>query len=366
MGAKFFFVNDRYMKHPYFHKAVMMAYENILPNNEWPSYFIYLDVDPKSVDINIHPTKTEIKFEDEVNIWKIINLSVKESIGKFNISPSLDFESKNNVSIPVTNKDTDIRIPEIKIDPEYNPFGNSDTNIKGSYSRSQKDKDNLENWDKLYQDFENEPRNKEISFPETQNDLNYDNTVEKSNSVLFQLKSKFILTSVKSGMMIIDQRRAHIRILFDRYTEIQKEGKGYSQKQMFPVDIQPGTEDSAILDELMPELNELGFILNKNDNSTYSITGIPADIKDSNPGSLLESLLEDYKETGDKLKLSSRDKVALALSRASAINYGKILENEEMENIFNDLFSCDSPTYTPDGRLIVMILGLEEIEQRFK
>ena len=369
MGEQFFFVNNRFMRHSYFHKAVMAAYANILPSDEYPSYFIYLLVDPQTVDINIHPTKTEIKFEDEVNIWKIINLSVKESIGKFNISPSLDFEMQNNINIPVIKSNTEIHIPEVRINPEYNPFESSGNSYQ-KQSFSSRKKDFLDNWDKLYQDFENGKNSGEIDFEKDEipltNEFIESNNQEVAGTILFQLKNKYILSSVKSGMMIIDQRRAHIRILFERYKNLQNSGQGFSQRQMFPIQFDVNPHDNIIITELMPELRNIGFELEKKNDNSYAILGIPADIDIYDPGKLIDSLIQHYKNTGDEIRISERDKIALSLSKAYAIEYGKVMSNEEMNELFNGLFSCETPTYTPDGKLIIKIIDIDEIEEKFK
>ena len=367
-GEQFFFVNGRFMKHPYFHKAVMMAYENILSSDSWPSYFINFEINPESVDINIHPTKTEIKFEDEVNIWKIINLSVKESLGKFNVSPSLDFDTSQHIQIPVVRKDTPIVEPTIHIDPTYNPFEKEKKSIQGkSISSNLNDKDNIDNWEKLYEEFEKAPQEKSIVFTSNAGDTEeLSDNIQVDRKNLFQLKNRFILTPVKSGLMIIDQRRAHIRVLFENFKNNLDNNRGLSQKVMFPVYFEPDASKAVLLDEIIEHIVKIGFEIKKTEEGSYEINGTPADIANHDPKVLIEQILDNYRQTGSELKLDLYDKIAYSLAKASAITYGKVLSVEEMSELFDSLFACKTPSYTPSGKLILSIVTLSEITDRLK
>ncbi len=367
-GEQFFFVNGRFMKHPYFHKAVMAAYQNILGPDTWPSYFINFEINPESVDINIHPTKTEIKFEDEVNIWKILNLSVKESLGKFNVSPSLDFETGQPIHIPVVRKDTQIVEPTIHIDPTYNPFEEGKRKHTGNgISATKNEKDNLDNWEKLYEEFEKHTPDKQITFTSNAGDNEeISNNINIDRKNLFQLKNRYILSPVKSGLMIIDQRRAHIRVLFENFKNKLENNKGFSQKVMFPVYFEPDAETALLLDEIMQHIVTIGFEITKTENGSYEINGTPADISNHDPKILIEQILENYKHTGVELKLKLYDKIAYSLAKASAITYGKTLSSEEMSELFDSLFACKIPSYTPSGKLILSIITLSEITNRLK
>jgi len=368
-GEQFFFVNGRFMKHPYFHKAVLMAYENILPPDTLPSYFIYFDINPESVDINIHPTKTEIKFEDEVNIWKIINLTVKESLGKFNVSPSLDFDMKNHIEIPTRRKDTEIVEPKIHVDPTFNPFDKEKKNDwQAPISATDNKQDNLENWENLYNEFEKGNAKQTVVFP-SDTDKNSDSFISENdieNRNLFQLKNRFILTAVKSGLMIIDQRRAHIRVLYESYKNILEKNIGFSQKVMFPVYFEPDTKNAEIFAEILPHIIKIGFEIAKTEEGNYEINAVPSDIINHDPKLLIEQILENYNRTGSEIKFEIQDKIAYSLASASAINYGKSLSTLEMSELFDNLFACKTPAYTPNGKLVLNIVTLAEITEMLK
>ncbi|MCF8371596.1 MAG: DNA mismatch repair endonuclease MutL [Bacteroidales bacterium] len=367
-GEQYFFANNRFMKHPYFSKAVSMAYEKLLPPDAWPTFFIYLDVNPDTVDVNIHPTKTEIKFEDEANIWKILNISVRESLGKFNVAPSLDFDMPNRVDIPVLRKDTEIRPPEIKVDPTFNPFEKPSSGSSSSSSFSKKPKNpNLENWETLYEGFENQKEETQLTFKSDLHEgKDAESDIQPSNQISFQLKNKYILTSVKSGLMVIDQRRAHERVLYERFLFQLNNKKGISQKSLFAEAIALDASEALLLEEIMPMLTDLGFEIEKTGELHYDIHGCPSDINIQQAPGMLEKILELYRESESELKVDGRDKIALAMAKASAIGYGKVLGNEEMQQLIDSLFACSVPNYTSDGKPVLTILELGQIEALLK
>lgn len=363
-GEQYFFANNRFMKHPYFSKAVSMAYEKLLPSDAWPTFFIYLDVDPDSIDVNIHPTKTEIKFEDEANIWKILNISVRESLGKFNVAPTLDFDTKHHVDIPVLRKDTEIRLPEIKIDPTFNPFEKNTSKGKSESRVGQKPKKpDTENWEKLYEGFENRKEETQLTFASNLDEnKDQDLGIQTTGQVFFQLKNKFILTSVKSGLMVIDQRRAHERVLFERFLFQLNNQKGISQKSLFPETLALDASEALVLEEILSMLSVLGFEIKKTSELHYNIHGCPSDINIQQAPGLLEKILELYRESESELKVEGRNKIARAMAKASAIGYGKSLGNEEMQQLVDSLFACSVPNYTDEGKLILTILEIGQIE----
>lgn len=354
-GEQYFFVNKRFMKHPYFHKAISSAYENLLPADYVPSYFIYFDIDPISIDINIHPTKTEIKFEDERVIWQILQAAIKQSLGKFNIIPSLDFESEGVIDIPVLRKNQEIKAPEIKVNPDYNPFN---TEVNQSYSKQK-----TENWEKLYEGLQ-DLDSKQNSQEKIEYDLNLDNK-QDNNRNFFQLKNKYILTPVKSGLMLVDQKKAHERILFERYVKSLNNNFGIAQQNLFPQTIELSVSDHAILMEIVEDICKLGFDIRDFGKNSFVINGYPSDSFHTNPGEILHNLISEYKETQNDIKIGAKEKVAIALAKASAINYGQKLTSEEMREMIDQLFSCEQPTYSPTGKLIISILGLDEIDKKF-
>ena len=353
-GEQFFFVNNRYMKHPYFHKAVMEAYHNILPPDAIPSYFIYMEVSPESIDVNIHPTKTEVKFEDERAIWQILMASVREALGRFNIVPSLDFENEALIDIPVRSSSGVMpEPPHIEIDTKYNPFD--------AEGRSRKDeiierfeRENISNWDKLYKGKSSEER----IADESEN-------LRESQRKLFQIKNKYIVCPVKSGLMLIDQKRAHERVLFERFMECLSNERSVAQTSMFPEMIELNPADYFVLKEIERELNLLGFDIQHLGNNTISLNSQPSGTS-SNPAETLETLLDEYKAKQSDPATSAREKVAFAMARASAIPYGKVLTQGELEDLFDTLFACNAPNYSPTGKPVINIISLDELEKRFK
>jgi DNA mismatch repair protein MutL len=355
-GEQFFFVNNRFMKHPYFHKAVVEAYQNILPVEAIPSYFIFLEADPASIDINIHPTKTEIKFEDERSIWQILMASVKEALGRFNIVPSLDFENEGLIDIPVIRSSNIIpEQPKIEINTQFNPFdGEVRTNERSGFVE-RFERENTANWEKLYTTLEKENDNPE-QFGK----------IRESQRKFFQVKNKYFVCPVKSGLMLIDQKRAHERVLYERFLECLSNNRAISQIDMFPVTAELNPADYFILKEIEGDLELLGFSIGHSGKNKITINGRPSDSDSSDPLEMLEILLEDYKNTQADPSTSAKEKVAAGMASASAIQYGKVLNQGEMEDLFDTLFACQAPNYSPKGKPVISIITLEEIDKRFK
>jgi len=355
-GEQFFFVNNRFMKHPYFHKAVVEAYQNILPVESIPSYFIFMEADPASIDINIHPTKTEIKFEDERSIWQILMASVREALGRFNIVPSLDFENEALIDIPVMRSSNIIpEQPKIEINTQFNPFdGEERTNGRSGFVE-RFERENVANWEKLYTALEKENDNPE-QFEK----------IKESQRKFFQIRNKYIVCPVKSGLMLIDQKRAHERVLYERFLECLSNNRAISQVDMFPVTVELNPSDYIILKEIEKDLEILGFSFQHSGKNKIIIKGRPADSNSSDPLELLEILLEDYKSTQSDPSAGAKEKVAAGMACASAIQYGKVLGQGEMEDLFDTLFACQSPNYSPKGKPVISILTLEDIDKRFK
>jgi len=344
------------MKHPYFHKAVVEAYQNILPVEAIPSYFIFLESDPGSIDINIHPTKTEIKFEDERSIWQILMASVREALGRFNIVPSLNFENEGLIEIPLMRSPNIITgQPKIGIDSQYNPFEQDEKDYDRSGFVERFEKENVKNWEKLYTALEKENEDPAQS-----------QKISDSQRKFFQIKNKYIVCPVKSGLMLIDQKRAHERVLYERFLECLSSNRAISQVDMFPVTTEINPADYFILKEIEEELEILGFSFQYSGKDKITITGKPADPGSSNPVEMLEILLEDYKNTQSEPSTGAKEKIAAGMACASAIQYGKVLSQGEMEDLFDTLFACRAPNYSPKGKPVISILTLEEIDKRFK
>jgi len=355
-GEQFFFVNNRFMKHPYFHKAVVEAYQNILPVEAIPSYFIFMKADPASIDINIHPTKTEIKFEDERSIWQILMASVREALGRFNIVPSLDFENEALIDIPVMRSSNIIpEQPKIGINTQFNPFEGEEQSHERSGFVERFEKENVANWEKLYSALEKGNDNPE-QFER----------ISESQRKFFQIKNKYIVCPVKSGLMLIDQKRAHERVLYERFLECLSNNRAISQVDMFPVTAELNPADCFILKEIEGELELLGFNIQHSGKNKITITGKPSDSVSTDPLEMLEILLEDYKNTQAEPSTGAKEKVAAGMAGASAIQYGKVLSQREMEDLFDTLFACRAPNYSPKGKPVISINTLEEIDKRFK
>ncbi len=361
-GEQFFFINGRFMKHPYFHRAVMSAYEKILPPETLPSYFIYLEADPDTIDINIHPTKTEIKFENEMAIFQILMASTREALGRFSLIPSIDFDAEKAIELPVSRRDDPVRVPEISYNRDYNPF---DEELKYTNRGHQNGEDNLQHWEKLYTT-EGLPvgdtRNRVL--PQNQQQLSF--SQQDHTDTFIQLKNKYILTPVKSGLMLIDQHRAHERILFERFIRSLAMNYPLAQHTLFPETIELDQADYLILREILDDLHTIGFDIRDFGSNSIVIGGYPGDSHNENPRDLIEKFLEEYKGTSGDIKISVREKIARSLSSAGAVRYGETLSPAAMQDLVDNLFACESPAYSPSGKPVISIIGIEELERRMK
>ena len=386
-GARqFFFVNGRYMRHPYFHKAVADAYEHLIPTGEQVSYFIYFDVDPANIDVNIHPTKTEIKFENEQAIWQILSAAVKETLGRFNAVPSIDFDTEGMPDIPAIDMAGSFGggAPVTSYDPTYNPFNQSSSIVPpSSYSSAGKKKTE---WEPFYQGLERHERQTDDTIPAFTDDMvfsgKYHETEDTAEPTIYdehpdavitekaaqhyQYKGTYILTSVKSGLMIIDQHRAHVRILYDKYMDQIQKHVGLSQRMLFPDMIHFSPSEVPVLEEIMDDLTSLGFELSPLGGGTYSINGVPADIEGLNPEQLITNIVHSAIEKGCKVKEEVQSMIALSMARASAIVAGQVLSNDEMNALVDGLFSAPSPNYTPDGKTVLALMNDDDIEKLFR
>lgn len=354
---QFFFVNGRFMRHPYFHKAVMNAFERLLPNGEQVPYFIYFDVPPENIDVNIHPTKTEIKFENEQAIWQILMAVVKEAVGLFNDVPSIDFETGNSPDIPVYNTTGKTKAPKIDINPSYNPFDSSDRKAVAV----------PDNWEDLYDGIKPTSESEDLfsSVIPSKVGGNIEETVEEKSPTHYQYKGRFIMTAVKSGLMIIDQNRAHVRILYEKYMEYIKQRKPMSQKMLFPERLDVSPSDAHVFALLMPELETIGFEFSNLGGNSFAINAMPNGLEGLNSVTLVNDMISAAHETGASALDDINHTVALSLARSAAIPIGQVLNNQEMENVVNELFVCSNVNYTPDGKPIIKILSQQEIDRLF-
>ena len=377
-GARqYFFVNGRYMRHPYFHKAVMDAYEQLVPTGEQVSYFLYFDVEPANIDVNIHPTKTEIKFENEQAIWQILSAAIKESLGKFNAVPSIDFDTEGMPDIPAFENSpySGLQMPKTTYNPDYNPFNTSSSTP--SYTRQ-----DAKGWDKFYEGLEQQSSPASpFSYPddgdyfveqpqEEQTPTLY-GQMEESASIEtsaqhYQYKGHYIMTSVKSGLMVIDQHRAHVRILYDRYLSQIASRQGASQGMLFPDIVQFSASEIPVLQSIMDDLSYLGFELTDLGGGSYAINGVPAGIEGLQPIELVQNMVHTAIEKGCKVKEEVQSMLALSLAKAAAIVQGQVLSNEEMNHLVDELLTSTSPNYTPDGKPALVVIQEDELEKLFK
>jgi len=378
-GEQFFFVNGRFMKHPFFHRAVMHAYERILPPDAIPSYFLYLEVDTASIDINIHPTKTEIKFEDEQAIWQILSACIRESIGKYNLMPAIDFDQQGSIDIPLLpGRGSSFAPPEIEINRHYNPFHQEHYPGREGNQISQ--------WEKLYQGIEHgtqgsvhgapnleqgagghffiesgpdENENRQTTFP-----LGEEQAYQSAN--FLQLKNRYLLTPVKSGLMVIDQREAHARILYENFMQNFNSHLSVSQRQLFPPELELNAADAEILNALRDELHQLGFEIRAEKNHLFYIDGTPGVLSHLDAKELVENVIASFQFRPVDLVEEIKAQLARVLALSSAVNYGISLKQEEMSALFNQLFACQSPGFSPSGKKIISILAMADIENLLK
>lgn len=372
-ALQFMFVNERYMRHPYFHKAVMTAYEQLIPEGEQPNYFLKFTVDPQSIDVNIHPTKTEIKFEDELPIWQILAAGVKETLGRFSEVPSIDFDTRDAPEIPAYNDHLEVHRPEIEVDSSYNPFKQQSQSIpRSGQSRSSSSGSTLSNWDELFANFERKKREGMNSIESTTQE-----TAEKSElqnpvlpmgdvqSVYLQLKGRFILSPAKSGLMIIDQHRAHVRVLFDRYIGNVHTGAMSSQTILFPEVLHLSPAQSVALQELLPEMEMMGFVLAQLSGNDWAVNAIPAGIEGVDASLMVNHIIESVENGGMPIKKRILEHLALSVASSAAIPVGRTLSQEEMDILVADLLRLPEPNYTPDGKTIITVIPMEQITKLF-
>lgn len=380
---QFFFVNGRFMKHPYFHKAVVQAYDRMLQEGKSPDYFLYFEMDPENIDVNIHPTKTEIKFESEAEIWKILMASVKEALGRFSVVPSIDFDSDQLLEIPPYQKDISVDAPQIKFDPSYNPFhasSSSSNSNGGGYKRPKDD------WEKLYAGFESDKSgfpsvdmqegertfssrlsgDSDLSDGIPTNQPSLFHAESQPTAFCFQLRNRYILTTVRSGLMCIDQHRAHVRILFDQYLANLTAKKGVSQKLLFPELINLTPAEKGILEEVKDDLYYLGFEISDMGNNEVAVNGLPATDENINVRDFLNRILESVHDPNIDIRGEVNERLALSLAKIAAIPSGKVLRKEEMESLVSQLFSKVNHEFTPDNKRIIALIQESDLEKLFK
>ncbi|MBC9796055.1 DNA mismatch repair endonuclease MutL [Sinomicrobium weinanense] len=390
-GEQFFFVNNRFIKSPYLHHAVLSAFEGLIKEQTHPGYFLYLDVDPTTVDINIHPTKTEIKFDDEHTLYAILRSAIKHSLGQFNIAPVLDFDKDAGLETPYDYKDKPIHVPTIEVDSDFNPFRDEEeTKISGSEkketayrggktswqgsSRQEKRAD----WESLYVGLGDKPDSPDnFSSVEIESDevagtegkpterLFDDRESGEPSFNTYQLHKKYIVTTIKSGMVIIDQHRAHQRVLYEQFLRQMTVKESISQQLLFPIVLHYSPSDTALLKELRETLEFIGFAIAKLQGEEIEITGIPASISESEVSMILEQLIADFKDEIPDSSFSQSDRLAKSLSKTLAVRTGEPLNVASQEVLVNNLFACKEPTRSPFNRPTYITITVEDLEKKF-
>ncbi len=373
---QYFFVNSRFMRHGYFHKAVLEAFDRLVADGEQVPYFLYFDVDPANIDVNIHPTKTEIKFENELAIWQIIVAAIREALGRFNAVPTIDFDTEGRPEdIPVFGSSVELSsdVPQPQVDATFNPFTTTrktgeNSNKFASNSNKSVFSSSSEGWESLYTsaagaDFEHDTDH--IQAPEDDVQLSLSSVGMESAQLYFQFKGRYIITSVKSGLMIIEQHRAHLRVLFDRYIEQMTSGVIASQGLLFPEVIQLSPSECVILEHLEEDLQKLGLDITNLGGGSFSVNAIPTGAEGLSPEQIVRDMLHCVMEKGNNLSDEIQQRLALSLARQTAIPVGQVLGEDEMENLVDSLFACSTPNYTPDGKVIIAILQQEDVDRLF-
>lgn len=366
-GEQYFFANNRFIKHPYLHHAVAEAFDGMLPEKSFPFYVLFIEIDPAKIDINVHPTKTEIKFEDERVIYAIMRAAVKKALGTHNVTPSIDFDQDINFGVSTSGK---------------RDYGNEPAPFKVP-PISPRQENNQQNWEKLYDGFDSNNQSSSFEIPsktteqisfssvinssgEESNSLSSEEIVqpEKGTGMTFQIQEKYIITQVKSGMILIDQQAAQERILYEKYLSVQDKKFGASQQFLFPQTIELSAMDYALVMELEEEIKALGFVFNAFGGNTIVVNGIPNDVPSGREKELFEGFLEQFKHNRDSLKIDMNESMARALAKRS-VQHGKKFSQIEMKTLIDKLFACANPNYAPDGNLTYVILDLNTIENYF-
>lgn len=362
-GEQFFFANNRYIRHPYLNHAVEEAFSDLIPEGNYPSYFIYLEVETSQIDINIHPTKTEVNFQEHQSIYAILKSAVRASLGKYSISSTFDFDLNPMFDFGVPGN-KQVVIPGVDVNPEFNPFvKNPQPELRlssGNYSRPPSG----DQWEKLYSDLKRESNDPDYSGHTLtfKADFGTDNREETG---FMQFLNKYIVSKVKSGIMLIDQQAAHERILFEQYLARMEQKRSLTQQQLFPETVKLSASDAELVTELLPEISLLGFLIEPFGPNTFIVNGTPADFPDENLQVLIESILENYKNNQLGLKLDRKNNLARAMARNMSVKHGKALSVDEMQALVDDLFACSVPNVSPSGKVITTLISTDEIEKRF-
>ena len=368
-SEQFFFVNDRYIKSGYLHHAVMNAYDGLLPNGAQPSYFIYLNVPPNTIDINIHPTKTEIKFDDEQALYAILRSTIKHSLGQFNVAPALDFDRDPNLDTPYDYQNKNAEYPTVQVDRTYNPF--SDEKQSSPFSggtSSYKKAETTQSWESLYVGLKQDTLEVEnFTFENEEVTASFFDEKEEEQVAkhTYQIQKKYIVSPIKSGMVIINQHRAHQRVLYEQFLTNMTVHQASSQQLLFPLQFHFSANEMKIITELQPALENTGFVFETLNEEYLQISGIPANTSESEVASVLEQLISDLQDGIPDSSFSQNDTIAKSMAKSLAVKTGIYLTEKEQENLVNNLFACKDPNVSPFQKPTFITMRVEDIDKRF-
>ena len=363
-GEQFIFVNNRFIKSAYLNHAVSNSMEGLLKEDHHPSYFLFLQIDPAKIDVNIHPTKTEIKFEDERNIYSIIRASIKHSLGQYNIAPSIDFSLNPDYQVPITSKGRTIKTPNIEVDPNFNPFEQQKGAIQNK-SLLNKTSPKGKHWEAIFEEIQEEMN---TALPEglnTPQSLEFELNIEEKRFA-FQVDNRFILTQIKSGILIVDQQRAHQRILYEQYFKSLQNKRPLSQQLVFPHEIHLSPTDIEIFKEITDDIESVGFDINIPTSNCLMILGVPFETKANEIDKIIDNILDAYKNQNDAWKSDHQKFIAKSLALSNAIKNGKTMASEEMNELINSLFACELPFISIYNKPTAIVLAINELIKRFK
>jgi len=369
-GEQFFFVNDRFIKSPYLNHAVTASFEGLLKDRSYPSYFLYLEVDPKSIDINIHPTKTEIKFDDEHALYAILKSSIKHSLGQFNVAPILDFERDSELDTPYDYKNKNADAPQVEVDRNFNPF-QTENNFKAQFSGGNNfRKEKPAEWESLYSgmpsDNESEIDIRQVEFESEEVTGNlFGAREEQTEKSTFQVQKKYIVSTLKSGILVIDQHRAHTRVLYEELLKNITVSSAVSQQLLFPLKLQFNSHEVEMLKEIKDSLEQTGFIFSSINSDEVQISGIPTLISESEVEILLEQLIADFEKDVPNNGFSQTDLLAKSLANSMAVRSGTLLNSTEQQHIVNRLFACKEPALSPFNKTVFTTLSVDELDKKF-
>ena len=367
-GEQFFFVNDRFIKSGYLHHAIMAAYEGLLKDGSQPSYFLNLYIPPHAIDINIHPTKTEIKFDDEQALYAILRSAIKHSLGQFNVAPVLDFDRDANLDTPYDYQNKEASVPLIQVDGNFNPFSNDKPNPSfPTYRKTE----NTSNWEGLYvglkQDMDFLSSSKDIEFEceEVTGSLFNDDQVEQKTHNTYQIHKKYIVNPIKSGMVIVDQQRAHQRILYEQFLTNMTVHQASSQQLLFPLNLFFSTNEMKLIAELQMALVNTGFVFETTNDDHVVISGLPVNVNESEASIVLEQLLSDLQDGIPESSFSQNDSIAKSMAKSLAVKTGTYLTEKEQENLVNELFACKEPNVSPFQKPTFITMRVEDLDKKF-